>query len=409
MAIVSLSDRLIKQLPLPETGYAVHFDEGTKGLGVRITAAGARSFILQYRTKAGVQHKTTIGGCDDWTVEKARKFASKLKVKIDEGGDPVGERRALQSAPTVADLCERFLADYAPRKSPRTAAEYKRQLRQNVLEVDAEKHPALAKLKFSRMKVHAVSTDDAELFIRAIRDRGAVVQSNRIAALLSKMFNLAIKWKWSKEPNPFRGLERVKEHPRQRYLKPAELQQLLQVINEYPYQQARDAMRLLLLTGCRVGELLTAKWEHIDLEARTWSKPPQLVKQRRIHVIPLSQAAVEILQSIKRTDSPFVFPASGTRDSKQGCRVTLRQAWSVIRERAGLQDFRLHDLRHCHAQILASSGFSLHIVGQALGHTVASTTMRYAHVSQDPLRQASEHVAAVLAGKSAEVLQLKRR
>jgi len=135
-----LADAIIKKLPKPETGEKITYDTQVKGFGIRVTAKGARSFLLNYRTKLGRERRFTIGAFPDWKTAAARKEAADLKKQIDRGGDPLGEIRAGRQAPTVADLCDRFVADYLPRKRLSTQVSYRQQ-------IDVEIRPALGKLK----------------------------------------------------------------------------------------------------------------------------------------------------------------------------------------------------------------------------------------------------------------------
>ena len=158
-------------------------------------------------------------------------------------------------------------------------------------------------------------------------------------------------------------------------------------------QVSANAIRFLLLTGARRGEVLQAEWGQFDLSSGVWTKPSAHTKQKREHRVPLSEAAIELLEKIRReTNGQFVFPGR-----KPGAALAeLKRSWQTIRRRANLENVRLHDLRHTYASILASSGMSLPIIGALLGHTQTSTTERYSHLQDDPLREATERVANVL-------------
>jgi integrase len=218
--------------------------------------------------------------------------------------------------------------------------------------------------------------------------------------MLTLTLSLAILWGWRTD-NPAKGIERNQETPRQRYLTGAELARLTAALDELKDQGAANAVRLLLLTGARRGELLAARWTDINLDAGVWIKPGATTKQRTTHRVPLSEAACQLLAGMKAqagAGAEWLFPPP------RGCtphRIDLDDAWKVLREAAGIADVRQHDLRHTYASILASSGLSLPIIGQLLGHTKAQTTLRYAHLLDDPLRAATERAAAVITGKPA--------
>jgi integrase len=381
-----LTDADIKRLLAPKTGNRITFDGVVRGLGIRVTAAGARSFILAYRTRTGQQRRYTIGSFPDWTVPGAREEAKKLKRVVDGGGDPLAEIAEQKAAPTVDDLLKRVTEEHLPRKQSHTQAQYRRMFRLHI-------RPALGRLKVSEVRFG----DCDSLHRRITRNSGPAV-ANRCMALLSRCFTLAIKWEWC-ETNPVKGVERNTEVPRKRYLNAAELKRLTDVLDRYSDQQAAEIIRLLLLTGARKSEVLSMKWEDVDLQAGTWSKPAASTKQGRDHVVPLAKPAIELLTALRRkTNAPvWVFPANGPHVSECGHRVMIWQSWLAIRKLAGITNLRLHDLRHSFASQLASSGASLSLIGQLLGHTQPQTTARYSHLFDDVQREAVERVGKVVA------------
>jgi integrase len=255
------------------------------------------------------------------------------------------------------------------------------------------------------MKVAGVSYADIDALHRKISAR-APVHANRVLALLSRMFSLAIRW-GLRSDNPVKGVERNQEHKRQRYLTGAELARLTTALAELRDQGAANVVRLALLTGCRRGEALAARWADFELAAGVWTKPGATTKQKTTHRVPLSAAACQLLAEMKAQagDSEWLFPARFTPH-----RLDIDDAWAILRKTAGIPDVRLHDVRHTFASVLASSGLSLPIIGQLLGHTTAQTTLRYSHLLDDPLRAATERAAAVITGKApAKVVPLPDR
>ena len=263
-----LTDRTVKGLPGPAKGNRVYYDDIVKGFGCRVTAAGARAFVLNYRRKAdGLERRYTIGSFPEWTVLAAREEAKRLKREIDGGADPVGEHREARASPTMADLCDRFLADYVPHKLRRsTQRSYRQQIAVDI-------RPALG-----RMKVATVSLADVDGWHRRISTR-APIHANRALAVLSKMFVMAIRWGLRVE-NPCRGIERNQENKRHRYLTGPELSRVTAELVKLRDQGAANAIRLLLLTGARRGELLAARWVDVDIEAGVWTKPARLDEAR---------------------------------------------------------------------------------------------------------------------------------
>jgi integrase len=327
-------------------------------------------------------------------VLRAREEAKRLKREIDGGADPVGAHRETRAAATVADLCDRFISDHLPRKTLSTQKSYHGL-------IASEIRPALG-----RLKVAAVGFAEVDGLHRAITKRGRSYRANRALAVLSKMFSMAIKLRMRAD-NPCKGIERNQEHKRRRYLSADELTRLIKVLDEYRDQQSADIIRLLLLTGARRGEALQARWQDIDLTGGTCRKPGATTKQKTEHEVPLSAAARQLLAGLRQRvprDVEWLFPAADGSHRRD-----VKDAWTTICRAANIGGARVHDLRHTYASVLASAGLSLPIIGQLLGHTTPTTTARYAHLFDDPLRAAAERAGAIITGQpSAKVVRLGR-
>ncbi len=207
----------------------------------------------------------------------------------------------------------------------------------------------------------------------------------------------AIKLKW-RTGNPCSGaVEKNAEPARKRYLSPAELQRLTKALAEHPDQRTANAVRLLLLSGSRKHEVLGAKWEQIDFERGVWTKPASTTKQATEHELPLSAPALQLLRAMRKAapDATFLFP---TNRGASGHAVEIKKPWRDICKRAGLTDFRTHDLRHSHASFLKDAGYDLLMIGKLLGHAHVATTQRYVHLFDEPQRQATNKVGARMTG-----------
>jgi len=385
-------------LAAPDKGAKIYYDapnrgggDYTAGFGVRVTAGGHRSFILNYRTRSGRERRLTIGSPPAWSLAAAREEAAGLKRKIDAGGDPLADRNAGREAPDMRDLSLRFETDELPKRRESTGKDYKGIIRLYIL-------PALGSLK-----VAEVRHSDIEKLHRKIAAT-APYRANRTVAILSRMFNLAVKWRMRPD-NPAKGIERRPEQKRERYLSPAEIVRLAEALAARPGPSA-NAVRLLLLTGARRNEVLSAAWPQFDLQGGIWTKPASTTKQAKLHRVPLSAPALQLLVEMRAAAgaSPFLFP--GKADGPQG---DLKKFWATICRDAKLDGVRVHDLRHTFASVLASSGIGLHVIGSLLGHSQPQTTARYAHLLDDPLRDATERAGAVITGgNSAEVVPLHK-
>jgi integrase len=389
---MKLTDASVRALPEPETGNKITFDEALKRFGVRVTAAGARSFVLVYRT-AGRQRCYTIGAFPDWQTSAARQEAKRLKMQIRAtNADPIGEIESERSAPTVADLIDRYVSEHLPRKRPSSRQD------------DLYLIKRLASLR--SLKVADVTFSQIDTLHQKITREGKLRRANSVRSLLSKMFSLAIKWRWRID-NPVKGVERNQENKRERFLTADEIARLNEALAKHPSRSSANAIRLLILTGARRSEVLTARWADFDLSSATWTKPATNTKQKKEHVLPLSGPARLLLADMRKSaSSDYLFPGNGAGEHLEG----LRRPWTAVCKAANIEGVRVHDLRHTYASVLASSGVSLHIIGGLLGHAEPRTTARYAHLTDDSLRAATERAGHVIAGgKSAEVKPFRRR
>ena len=404
------TDKEIEALPPPAAGAKITYDGALSGFGIRVTAAGARSFILNYR-HAGRERRLTIGSYPTWKGAAARKRAKELRQQIDRGEDPLAERDEERASRTVADLWAMYEADCLPARRDTTKTEYKRQAAQHII-------PRLGKLK-----VREVTREDVAALHREIAKTHPYM-ANRVLALLSVMFNLAIE-REMRTDNPCVRVPKAPEEKRETFLAPAEIARLSDALAAHPEKISAAAIRFLMLTGARRNEALAAKWPEFDLAAGVWTKPSTNTKQKRVHRVPLSAAAAAVLTEMQAEAermrregiiSPYVFP-SGKRHSKTGTErgtdrlLEVRKTWASACKTAGLKGIRLHDLRHSFASALVSGGIGLPTIGAMLGHSQPRTTARYSHLYDSALRDAAERVGSLVTGngkpaQGAEVVPL---
>lgn len=399
------TNRDIPALPVPTSGNRIYYDDNIKGFGVRVTAAGARAFILNYRIGRR-ERRITIGSFPDWSLSSAAKVAKELKQKIDSGIDPLAERQERRDAVTVDQLCDIFIEEHLPKKAPATQRDYK-QIIDTYIRPDL-KHEPVADVDF----VHA------NKIFRKVSKSGKKTTANRVMAVMSKMFAEAQKLKLT-QGNPTKGVEKNDEVKRERFLDAKEVTRLIDALATLEDRQAANIFRLILLTGCRKTEALAATWSMFDLTEGTWTKPSHHTKQKKVHKVPLSAPARQLLSEIKADtetkDSDFVFPAKfqSTKDTTRkhaGYRLNVKNQWAQVLKTAKLKDLHIHDLRHSFASFLVAEGMSLPLIGRLLGHTQAATTHRYAHLALDPLRAAAERVGTIVSGQPGpdNVIELRK-
>lgn len=365
------------------------WDKETPGFGVKITPKGKRVYVAQYRV-AGRSRRVTLGKHGILTIDKAREEAKDRLAQATLGGDPGAEKIDLRHGPTVKELGARYLSEHAEQKKKVSSAKGDRWLLDRVI------YP-----RFQSEKAAMIDSVAIADFHHSLRARPYV--ANRAIALLSKMFNLAEKWGYRPDnSNPCRHVEKFREQKRRRFLDADELGRLGMILvkterEETEPPEAIAAIRLLIFTGARLGEILTLKWEHINWELGALVLPDS---KTGFKTIALSGPAREVLEALPVIEgNPYVFP--GHRREQHF--VALGHIWERIRKAAKIPDVRLHDLRHSYASVGAASGLGLPIIGALLGHSDVATTARYAHLQQDPLKAAAE----LISGKIDKAMKAK--
>ena len=358
----------------------VVWDDDLKGFGVRVHPSGRRVYIVKTRYRGRVI-KMTIGPHGAVTPSYARVRAAEIITDARAGKNPVGRNA---DAPTMIALGKRFLKEYvATHCKPSTAEEYRRSVK---LFIDP---------RIGRYRVPDIQRSDIAALHHDMRD--TPYQANRTLGVLSKMFNLAELWDLRPDgSNPCRHVKRFREEKRERFLSDIEYQRLGAALKEIEVDgtetaSAIAAVRLLMLTGCRLSEIQKLRWQHVDLGAGELRLPDTKTGAK---VVYLGDPAIAVLERIDRRDgNPWVIagrkPESHLTD--------LQHPWRRIRARAELDDVRIHDLRHSFASGGLLVGEGLPMIGKLLGHTQVQTTARYAHLASDPVKSAANRIASRIA------------
>ena len=376
---------------------SVLWDRELPGFGLRTTKAGTKSYVLKYRIH-NHQRWFTIGqhghprsGGGVWTPQAARDEAITLLGRVKAGKDPARELEEDRKSETVAEFSARYIRDHAEaHNKPRSIEESKRQLRLHVL-------PALG-----HIRIKDIQRPEIVRFHLSMRD--APYQANRCLALVSHMLSKAEHWGLRVDGSTVcRGIQKFKEAKRERFLSAVELKRLGVALtaaeNQGVNAHGLSIIRLLALTGARRNEIEALKWSEIDFERNLVRLEDSKTGAK---TFPLTPAAATILANVMRiADSAYVFPAISGGGYFQG----IGKVWRAVRKEAGLEDVRLHDLRHTFASFGVAGGFNLPVLGAILGHTQTSTTQRYAHLANDPVQHAANTIgntiAAALGGNEA--------
>lgn len=329
-------------------------DPTIRGLQVRATPSGKKVFMLYYRTKAGKERRPKLGEYGSITLSQARDAARTMLAAIAVGKDPMADREKEQAEPTIADLWTRYEAAVVSRRKARTQESYKTAYRLHI-------EPKLGRKRLSEIRPFTV--DD-------LRDGMAdkPYQANRVLAVLSAMFNYAIKrMEWAGN-NPVRGSERFAEVKRKRYMTAEEVARVAELLiaEEKENLFTSAFIQLLIMTGARKGEIAAAKWDQI--RGNMIFLPDSKTGEKEIY---LSPQALDVLAKLPRTNGTL----TGISHPKK--------LWDKIRTEAGCPDLRIHDLRHSFASAGLAAGLSLAQIGGLLGHKSTQTTHRYAHLVEE--------------------------
>lgn len=401
-----LTKRTVEDV-IPATRDRFVWDSDLRGFGVKVTPAGARTYVVQYRLggRGTFSRRFTIGRHGSpWTADDARKEALRILTRVADGADPAKVKFEKRAELTVSALCDLYLEEGCTTKKPGTVINDRSRIIRHI------------KPLLGRKRVSEVKRGDIE---RVLRDvalgktrknekagprariivRGGRGVANRVIETLGSIFTFAMNHDLRPD-NPVRGIKKFPPRRIERFLTMAELARLGDALTtaekEGENPSAIVAIRLLMLTGCRRGEILSLQWKHVDFERGCLRLPDSKTGAK---VVPLGAPVVQLMSTLPRLQgNPYVLP--GARDGSH--LIGLHKAWRRVLVAAKLEGLRIHDLRHSFASVAVASGESLFLVGRVLGHKQARTTQIYAHVHDDPLRavadRASTTIAAALAG-----------
>ncbi|QGM96259.1 site-specific integrase [Methylocystis parvus] len=403
-----------------------YYDPDLAGFGVRVTSTGSKSWVVEYRPHGGgravTKRRVTLGKVGALTPDQARRAAAEMLAQVRLGADPATEKTERRKSLTVGDLLALFDEQYvATMVKPGTAVSHR---------------IALGELRRAHGGVKAEALSRAQVASLHARMADRPYAANRAAAVWGKVFTWgASRGLVPEGHNPTKGLQKYREQGRERFLTSDELARLGTALADgetvgLPYEVdeakpnakhaakpenrrvmldpfAVGAIRLLILTGARLREILDAKWSEVDMERGVIFLSDSKTGRKPIY---LSAAAQEVLASLPRIEgNPHIIAGA-----KEGApRADLKKPWAAVCRAAGLKGVRIHDLRHSFASFGAGASLGLPIIGKLLGHTQAATTARYAHLDADPLRRAVDTIGATIAAamegnKGGDVVPLRK-
>lgn len=418
-----ITKKMVDAAEPPQSGSRIIWDTDVKGFGLRVTAGGAKSYILNYRI-GGRERRATIGTHGSpWTPDEARQRALAMLRGIADGIDPLEAKAADRTAMTVEQLGQFFLSEGKKIKPDKKLSSWEADRtafdRHITPLIGKRTVKSLTRADVSKMQADIAAGKTAKDERTGARGR-AIVKGGKIAAgravvVLGAAINMAKDVVGITE-NPTVGVQVYKSNGKERFLSTYEAsligEALAQMEDESKIsEQFAAAIRLLMFTGCRKQEILKLQWAWVDLDRGVINFPDSKGGKKVTHLPPV---AVELLAGLDRKPgNPYVlYSRVGADKAVDG----LQKPWSEVRtlatkigreaalkegksaeEAPDLTDLRVHDLRHSFASFAAAAGQGLFIIGKALGHKQVTTTARYAHLADDPLKQAVSETSATVA------------
>lgn len=390
-----ITKRVVDAAPTGERDSFI-WDTEAKGFGLKVTPKGRKVYVVQYRLPGLPTRRYTIGKHGSpWAPDMARAKAVEVLGRVAAGENPADEKQAKKRDITIAALCDVYLLEGVRTKKATTLA------------MDLSRIERHVKPLLGRKRVNTLSKQDIEKFMRDVADgksainektglRGRAIVTggkgvaNRTLGMLGSILQFAVD-ECLRPDNPARGVKKYKEGRPARFLSNDEIARLGDALRMAESNGANPfaiaAIRLLLLTGCRKNEILSLRWDEVDITGGFLRLADSKTGAKAVHVGAPARALLVDLPRLQ--GNPYVIV--GEKDG--GHLIGLQKVWAAVRTAAGLDDVRLHDLRHSFASVGARSGESLLVIGKVLGHATTAATSRYAHLSDDPVRAAAEHVS----------------
>lgn len=387
-----LDERFLDELKIPAGKSRITVsDLACPGLSIELRGTGRGTWRLRY-SHDGEQHLLSLGLVGDMSLDDARAAAFSYKQQLKFGENPLNHLRNERVCPRFSEFIENYYLPYIH--------SYKRCVTADQTLLDNHLLPA-----FGKHRMNAITRYDVVQFLQSkVAAKYKPAYCNRFLVLLGFCFNLAIKWEITGvTKNPVKGVDRLKAHNKiERFLGQDEAVRLMQAIRESPNPMLQYFVPLALLTGARKRELLDSRWEDFDFERRAWRIP--MTKSGRPRHVPLSDEALAILQVLRTRlpemlaqpqliENPWVLPNLKTGKPFQ----SIFNSWDTARQRAGVSDLRVHDLRHSFASALVNQGIPIYDIQKLLGHQDIKTTERYAHLAPDRLRSSASAAGEVYA------------
>jgi integrase len=375
--VVDLDAAFVRNVAIPEKGKVDYYSKEITGFILEVRCTGGKTYYLRYQNAHGKKRQVKIGDAKSISFDKAKSAADKLRSRTVLGESPAEDKKTKRAIQTIGEVFRDVYLVYVQdtRRNPESDLSF---WRVHLLPRFGSKH--LDELKQQDVIEAQLSMPNAGY---------STGMANKFVAQIRCMYNLCKKAGIpGSELNPGAGIKQFPVVGRERFLSPEETERLREAVERSENTQLKYIVALLLMLGCRKRELLDARWEHFDLERRTWKIP--LSKSGKTRHVPLSLSAVAVLEKLPRWEGcPYVVPNPYTFKPFTG----INESWKTALSRAGIGDCCLHTLRHTWASSALMAGAPLIAVSRALGHSSIRMTERYAHLADDTLLAAADAAA----------------
>ena len=357
-------------------------DTGCKSLYLELRASNPAqgTYYLRHRNGSATKHYR-LGTSNTMSLSAARQKAGALKSELAISGNNTAEENAKPAELLVSDLFEQYVFPHNVHRKRSHAR-------------DLEMYKLKLKPIFGSMRLCEVTRRDVQLFhTKLLQEKKAPATCDHYVKLLRSAYNHAVRWDLI-EKSPLNGIKLFNADNRIDNVPDSQqLSALLKVLQTDSNRTVCRIALLLLATGARVSELLNAKWSMVDRKNRVWRIPALSSKSKRIRSVPLSDAAMDVINQLQ-TEGHYEYLFVNAKTGLPY--TTVQKVWCRLKRAAGVSKMRLHDLRHCNASYMVSSGVSLFVVQDILGHSDPKITMRYSHVASDTKLNASNTASAII-------------
>jgi integrase len=400
MATINFTKSIIDNLTLPVKGWQYYTDIKTPGLSIGVGSTGIKTFVL-YKRIDGKPERVKIGRYPDVSIEQARRKATEFNGQIAQGQNPADNKRISRAEMTLSELFKFYMERYAIPHNLKSIPAMQAMFDNYLGKIDAprkkhgrERVKPVGAVDWSGKKISTITTRDVFKLHHDLGTATGKTIANRVVELLRAMFNRCQIMKIVDLPNPAEGIQPYKEVTRDRFLQGDEFKKYYEAL-ENESEQNRDFFMLALLTGARKTNVLSMKWQDVNIEQEVWRVPGEISKNGQPMLIPLTLQALVILKRRKETSaSDYVFAGEG----QLGHMTSPKRAWKRIIKSAGLTDIRPHDLRRSLGSWMVNTGASIAMIGGALGHKDAKSTEVYARLAMNPIKAAMETAQDAMLG-----------